>query len=645
MLMAALLAALLAGCASMSTPKGGPRDETPPRLVKASPAPGARNVDTRQMYLDFDEFITLKDAFTNVVVSPTSDTQPRVSGAGRRVSIQFTDSLRPNTTYTIDFGNSIQDNNEGNALQSFSYMFSTGPGIDSLRISGMVLDSHTLEPQQGMIVGVHVSEADSAFSTLRLDRVARTDDHGRFTLRGLAPGRYRLFALGDLNGDLRWDNPEERIAFFDGWISPTAQSSTVNDTIYNVTTLEVDSVVEKNSTLFLPNDILLSSFSLGYRPQYLKSSHRPDSTRAVLVWNARQESLPEIKLIADPSRPLADWADTEIREGNDSVTLWLRDPMLVRNDTLRLSVRYMRNVKRGVTEEAADTLTLTWKRPRVHTSKKNKKPAAIPLLEVKSGNPAQEYPEPYRLSFAAPADTIYADRIRLEQKVDTVWVPVKRTSPLLVRADTLNPLAYIVNGPWEFDTQYRLLLDSIAIRDLYGRHNKGTEMTFRVKKADEYGTLTLSLTGLGDTPAFVELLDGSDKPVRSSEVRNGKVTFPYLHPATYYARVIFDTNGNGLYDTGDYDLRLQPEAVAYYPKKITLRKNWDQNISWDVNSVAVDMQKPSTIKKNKPANPRRGRKQQTESTGEEEDEPFDPSENPFDPNSRRNRNRTGNVRN
>lgn len=630
---------LLGACASMGTPEGGPRDETPPRMVRATPAPGATDVDARHIAIDFDEYITLQDAFTNVVVSPTSETTPRVSATGRRVNVQFTDSLLPNTTYTIDFADAIRDNNEGNALEGFSYTFSTGPTLDSLRISGMVLDSRTLEPQQGVLVGVHTSEADTAFTRVRLERVARTDDRGRFTLRGLAPGRYRLFSLQDLNGDMRWDNPEERIAFFDGWITPTAEATTVADTIYNVLTLAVDSVVERASTRFLPNDILLSSFSLGYRPQYLKKSMRPDSTRIELVWNAPQDSLPAIRLLSAPGRRLTDWAIPEVRQGNDSVALWITDPALLSSDTLRLQVQYMSNVRRGELKLATDTLTLVYKRPKVKPSRKARKPQ-VPLVEIKGGESTQDYPLPYTVTFGTPLDTIYADRVRLQQKVDTTYVTLtSRTGALLVRADTLNPRLYHLEGPWEYGADYRLHLDTLAVRDVYGHSNKPTDLDFKVRTADDYGTLSFTLTGLGGSPAFVELLNSSDQVQRTQPVSDGAATFTYLLPGTYYARVVFDANANGLYDTGDYDTRLQPEAVAYYPKKITLRKNWDQNLTWDVNATPVDLQKPETVKKNRPK-AKKGSRQNTEQTEEEEDDYFDPTANPFDPNQRRNRRRT-----
>ena len=185
----ATAAALLAGCASIGNPSGGRRDETPPRLLRARPADGSLNFNGNRIVLDFDEYVNVKDPTTSVVISPPGDAMPRVSAQGRRVSVNFTDSLLPNTTYTIDFGSAIEDNNEGNKLENFSYSFSTGDHIDSLRIAGMVLSAEALEPMQRKIVGVHSNLADSALTKLKFDRVARTDDRGRFSIEGLAPGK------------------------------------------------------------------------------------------------------------------------------------------------------------------------------------------------------------------------------------------------------------------------------------------------------------------------------------------------------------------------------------------------------------------------------------------------------------------------
>ncbi|MDE6682795.1 MAG: Ig-like domain-containing protein, partial [Muribaculaceae bacterium] len=186
----------LVSCANIGNPSGGPRDEDPPVFISADPAPGSVNVNKTRMTLTFNELVNVKDAFSKVVVSPVGKSVPKVMSLGKKVTVTF-DSIQPNTTYTIDFADAIEDNNESNQLQGFSYTFSTGEEIDTLRISGMVLDARNMEPQQAMIVGVTANNADSAFTKLPLLRVAKTDDQGRFTIRGLKEGSYRVYALGD----------------------------------------------------------------------------------------------------------------------------------------------------------------------------------------------------------------------------------------------------------------------------------------------------------------------------------------------------------------------------------------------------------------------------------------------------------------
>lgn len=258
-------------------------------------------MNRERLTLTFNELVNVKDAFTNVVVSPTSKSTPRVSTAGRRVTIEF-DSLAPATTYTVDFGNAIEDNNEANKLQGFTYTFSTGPTIDTLRIAGRVLSARNLEPQQNMLVGVHSNLNDTAFSTQRLLRVAKTDDRGRFTIRGLAPGRYRVFALKDNDNDYRYSSPEEDMAFYDLTVEPSTVETTATDSVYNRITGAVDSVVTRRRTQFLPNDIVLRSFNSELRQQYLSKYERLDSAKVFLKFNTRASALPSVRVLGQPHR-------------------------------------------------------------------------------------------------------------------------------------------------------------------------------------------------------------------------------------------------------------------------------------------------------------------------------------------------------
>lgn len=636
-LVGAFGAALLcmASCARMGTPSGGPRDEDPPRFVSANPPQGALDVTQTSMTLTFDELVNVKDAFQKVAVSPAG-TMPRVTSAGRRVHIEF-DSLAPATTYTVDFADAIEDNNEGNKLQGFTYTFSTGPTLDSLRVAGRVLSARALEPQQGMLVGVHADLSDSAFTSRPLLRVARTDDRGRFTIRGLAPGTYRVFALGDNDNDYRYSSPEEDMAFLDVTVSPTSRAAVAFDTVYNTLTGAVDTVVERARTQFMPNDVVLRSFNSGLRQQYLSKHERLDSTRVSLKFNARAESLPDIEVLGRPG--MRSPGVPEASEGLDSLVWWLR-PELMREDTLRLRVAYTRSDQNLVRTAAADTLEFITRRVKTKPSKQKRRVSAADSIaaittrfEVKSGT-QQEVNLPLLLESATPLERFDTAAVHLSVLVDTLYRPVA-VAPRVTVPDTLQPRRFAVEYPWEYGAKYRLEIDSLAATDIHGLPTLPLSHDLTVKQTGDYCSLLFHLTGLGGVPAFVELLDGSDAVKRTAPVEGGDAFFPFLAPGRYYARVVVDANGNGEYDTGNYLTGQQPEVVYYYPKAVSIKKNWDKEEQWAVFDTPVDMMKPMAVTKNKPASSRnRNRNAENADEDEDEDEIFDPTRNPFDPNDR-----------
>lgn len=631
---------MLSSCANIGNPSGGPRDEVPPRLVAASPAPGSRNVDQTRITLTFDELVNVKDAFSKVVVSPVSKSTPRVSSSGRRVYIDF-DSLAPATTYTVDFADAIEDNNEGNKLQGFSYTFSTGLDLDTLRISGYVLGARNLEPQQSMLVGVHANLSDSAFTRTPLLRVAKTDDRGRFTIRGLAPGSYRLFALADNDNDYKYSSPEEEMAFYDVVVSPSSRSVPALDSVFNGLTGKLDSVIERTRTLFLPNDIILRSFNSGIRQQYLSKYERLDSARVFLKFNTKADSLPDIRVIGRPD--ITSLGTLEHSASLDSLVWWLA-PGLVRTDSLKLAVTYPRSNADMTVSTVTDTLDFFTKRLPTpgKASKKKKVSAADSIaaltvrLDVKSQT-THDVNLPLLIESRTPLQRLDTAAIHLSVLVDTLYQNV--SSGLSVYTpDAGNPRGIAIDYPWEYGGKYRLEIDSLAATDIYGKPSLPLRHDFSVKQQGDYCSLTMDLSGLNGYPAFVELLNGSDAVVRTAPVVGSEAYFPYLNPGKFFARVILDTNGNGIYDTGNYDLGLQPEVAYYYPKVINIKKNWDSRIDWNVFDTAIDQMKPAAILKNKPAADRR-QKTTTTVTDEEEDDYFDPTRNPFDPNDRGRRSR------
>lgn len=632
---AAALSLSLHSCASMGTPSGGPRDEDPPRLLRATPAPGAVNVTGQRLELTFDELVNVKDAFSRVTVSPPGGSVPRVTASGRKVYVQFPDTLRAGTTYTIDFGNSIEDVNESNPLGNLSLSFSTGPELDSLRISGVVLDAATLEPQQYVIVGVHPASApDSAFATLPLERVTKTDDRGRFTLRGLKPIPYSLYALADANNDFRRDSPTEFLAFYPQPVTPHSTQALTTDTIYDMLTGKVDTVVERAYTRFLPDDVLLSMFDEGYKPQYLVKYERPDSARLTFIFNAPASALPEISFINMMDAPAY---RVEHSATLDTLSYWLADPRFIQADTLRVRLAYAATDPERRLQERVDTLTLTKPRVRKPKGKRNKEQLAADSVaalkdrllgvQIRPSGALDIYALP-SVEFSEPVLSLDSAGVHLEMKRDSVWTELPR--PRLV-ADTASAFRkWQVRMTPEFGAAYRLTVDSLAVTGIAGRVSPRVKQEFTVKDRDSYSALVLRLVP-DSVQGFVEILNSSDKPVQRVRVVDGVASFPWLAPADYYARFVADTDSDMLFTPGNYELRRQPEEVFYYPGVLSLKRH-DRSEQWQLYALPVDAQKPRKLLKNKPEQGKRRQPEEEEPV--EEDDTFDVNANPFDPKRR-----------
>lgn len=598
--MAALL--LAASCASIGNPSGGPRDEDPPKFVTATPLQGSVEVSPTKAVLTFDELVTLKDAFTKVVVSPPSAQVPRVSSLGRRVTVEFRDSLKPNTTYTVDFGDAIVDNNEGNKLENFIYTFSTGPVLDTLMVSGMVFDALDLTPSAGFYVGLHSNPNDSAFKKSRFDHIAKTDEQGRFVIGGLAPGQYRIYALEDKDGDMAWSSPEESLAFYDTLIEPRVEQAVATDTIFNMITGAVDTVMKRERVKFVPNNILLRSFNSGYKQQYITKYERVDSTRINFIFNAPADALAKFDVLTPAGRtaPMADVAVIEKSATNDTLSFWLRDKEIFNTDTLRVAVEYLRADSAYNMVPVNDTVRLITQRPKVKPTKAPKAKTTaedsvpkVPTFEFKVVNNKVEVNGPIVVEAPFPTEEFDFSMINLATKPDSVWIDVADFDRGKIRYDSLNPRRIIIDYPWQYETQYRLTVDSLAARNIYGIFNANLSNDFTTRKESDYSSLQFDLTNVPPgSPAFVELIEGQDKVTRRLPVENDRVLFEYLLPGKYNARIVIDANGNGRWDPGNFDLGLQPDVSYYYPQDIELKQNWSQELDWNIFSTPVDKMRP-----------------------------------------------------
>ncbi len=639
-------AMLVAACANMGRPEGGPRDELPPVYVRSNPAMGQLNVKGNKITVEFDENIALDDAMNKIVVSPAQRTTPAISSNAKRVTVELRDTLLPNTTYTIDFADAVKDLNEGNVLDGLALDFATGDTIDTLRISGMVFEAQTLEPAQGMLVGVYSNLEDSAIHTLPMDRITKTNQLGQFTIRNLKEGTYRIFALNDVNRDYHWDRSED-VAFYDVTISPTATPTTVTDTLVRENG-QRDSLVTRDATRYLPDDVLLTWFNEGYSSQYLKDYKRPERNKITFQFGTKADTLPIIRLLNThrAGDEISTWSMLDASPTLDTLTYWIADTSLVALDSITLEASYMRTDTNDCLSWTTDTLRFNIRTVKKKEEKKKKKKddeeedsiPKIPHMDLRvSSGSSQELNRGLVITGGTPIVSFDTTAVKLEMQVDTLWYPIE--PPRFHRLDSLKPMTYTAPYEWEEGTKYRLTVDSAAVHDIYGLDNEPLTHEFTTKKSDDYSTVSFTITGLDGRPAIVEVLNTSDKPAGYAPVEGNIATIAYLPPGTYYARLYIDANGDGKWTTGSLSdsIPRQPEETYYYPKKLTLKKNWTIEQSWDINELPVDQQKPQEIKKNKPKRKKGDPEEPRNGDEEEEDEFFD---DPFMNNATRNGNLT-----
>lgn len=380
------------------------------------------------------------------------------------------------------------------------------------------------------------------------------------------------------------------------------------DTIYNdADKKEMDTIVEHHYTRFLPDDIVLRSFTSNFKRKYLQKYERfPD--RLGLFFGA-PTSVP--KLVPLNFDGGDDWAVVERNLQSDTLYYWVKDPAIMAMDTIKFEMTYLKTDSLNQDISVTDTLRFVDRTKKSKEKKKDKKKEEeeieeIKFLEIKSNlTSAWDVYKDISIEFLEPIKDSLTDKIRLQQKADSVYNDIAFT----FLTDSLNPRRFSIKHRWTYDTEYRLEIDSATIHGIFGLWNDKMNQTFKTKKEDEYAKLAIIVTGVADTvPSFIELLDKSDRPVRKASVRRGAAVFRDLIPGEYYARLIMDANGNGIWDTGDYYTKTQPEMVYYCNSVIKLRAFAEDEVTWPVDMLPLTKQKPLDITKNKPKDKEERRK-------------------------------------
>ena len=606
--------AVMASCAKMGQPDGGWYDETPPVIIKTTPQDKGVNINQKKIAIHFDEYIQIDNPTEKVVVSPPQMEQAEINAAGKKIEIELKDTLKPNTTYTIDFSDAITDNNENNPLGNYTYSFSTGDHIDTLEVAGYVLNAKDLEPIKGILVGLYSNLNDTAFTGEPMLRVSRTDSRGKFIIKGIAPGDYRIYALQDADNNYRFSQKGEQLAFTHDIITPTFKPDIRQDTLWR-DTLHIDSIARVPYTHFLPDDITLRAFTETQTDRYLIKSERTEPDHFTFFFSYGDSLLPEVKGLNFDEREAF---ITEHSEKRDTVTYWLRDTMLVNQDTLRMELKYMATDTLGVLRLQTDTLDMLAKTPyekrmeqqadrykewkkKQDRAKKRGKPyeTEMPAAALKPQYIVASEPDPdQNVIITMPAPLAKADTscIHLYSKHDTLWY----RSPYVFRPKQGANRTYELLGEWRPGIEYSLEIDTMAFTDIYGKTSAPYKQGFKVRSEDSYATVLFEVAGMKDTTIVVQLLSSSDEVVKEVSTDNGTAEFFYVKPGTYYARMFIDSNRNGEWDTGLYADDRQAETTYYYPEKLECKEKWDMTLTWNPTSRKPFMQKPLEITKQKP---------------------------------------------
>lgn len=592
---------LVHACANKAQgPTGGPKDKTPPKVLKSSPANGSVNFDKKQIQIDFDEMVSIEKPNENIIISPPQTKAPDVKAFGKRVSVNFNENLLDSTTYSVDFGNAIVDLNEKNVLKNYLFSFSTGSQIDTMKISGTVINAEDLSPLSGIIVGIYLETDDSVFFKKPFLRIGKTNDQGRFTIANMKRGKYKIFALGDANHDYFFQ-PGEGLAMGDSLISPYSRMEQMKDTIWK-DTIHIDSVRTYMGTRFLPDDIALRYFKENKKRQYFVKAERKEPFSFSLYFNTKADKLPEIK-------PLNfNWKGKYLIQKNndmDSLTYWITDSLVWKVDTLQMTMTYLKSDSLLRLKPVVDTLNVSMHKARVNPKSKKTASVKIKIEPLKfTTNIASSFDvySPILINFETPLSDIDLSKIKLSQKVDTTFKEI----PFKWRQIDSTKINFSIENKWIPETSYMLKIDSAAFISIYKRTSGKLKSDFKIKALDEYSSIKMVLSPF-NPKAVLQILNSQDVLLKSKPASEKGTLFEYLRPESYYIRLFIDENKNGIWDPGDLSAKRQPEQVYYYPKKLTLKKNWDFEETWDYKNLPLLKQKPAELikvsaKKTQPSN-------------------------------------------
>ncbi|MGC9470452.1 MAG: Ig-like domain-containing protein [Bacteroidales bacterium] len=555
-------------------PTGGDKDTIPPVVTSSSPPNYSTEFESQVIDIGFDEFIQLQDVNQKLIVSPPMKQKPDVQIRGKGIRIKIYDELLPNTTYTLNFNDAIVDNNEGNPLEDFEYVFSTGPELDSLQIRGILINALTLQPEEGAYAMLYENLGDSAPYLQVPYYVGKTNEEGEFTIGHIRSDTFRLFAMKDMNMNYMYDQANEAIGFLDSLIMLPFNRMQPD-------TIASDTGEIAGAGLPAPAFKLKMFIEEGKTQQYISSTSRDIKNRMMIVFGVPLDSTPRFGEIPEYG-PSGDFL-TEWNPRKDTLLLWIRDSLLMNSEVINLPLEYPAADSTGKGIWVTDTLIFRHVIPqRPARGERPEETSGMPefiLTPVTKNKSQLDLNRPVVLEGNFPVTATDTSRISLKMEIDSILQDV----PYSLTRDSMRSRRFLVTAAWEPETKYRLNILPGAFTGYLGNSHDTLKLEYTTRKADYYGNLYLNVTGV-EGKVIVQMLGSSEEVLQEKAiVSDTYLEFEYLHPGKVIFRAIDDRNGNGKWDTGHYLQKIQPERVHYYREEVSVRANWDIELNWDID--------------------------------------------------------------
>ena len=608
--------ALLTKCASTMTPSGGPKDTIPPVILFMEPNNYTTNIDTLhppKILIGFNEYVQIKDLQKELYTSPAMKKKPSVVRRGQGIVVTIKDTLIPNTTYAINFGSSILDNNEGNPLHSMRYVFSTGPEIDSMYMSGYTADSYKADSVSKSFIYFFMADSieqpkdwDSTMFKYKPAVIARAEKNGIFIAQNLKPVDYRIYAFEDTNNNMEYEPSIDQIGFL--------------DTVYNPKDMPgfyiwFDSLRQYPSAD--PQLYFRMFMDRRFARQTLSSHERVNRHKAMLYFGAANpevtnisfDSIPADKVIYDPKSV-----------GRDTVALWFDMAPEELPDTIKGEITYMKHDSINNLVESTDKLRLAW--VYVETKEERKEREELEKQREKAEKAGEEWEEPekanpFKITIPTSGDYNKDKLLNMEfdyplTKFDTAAIAMTMTSEQItepqsvafhITQDTLNRQKYRLDVAWEPNAKYELLIPAGTFENVARESNDTLKYSYTGSDPNKFAIVNVDVRGTHPKAKYILQLTNAQGKVQKeiSNVTPGKYKFEFVTPGDIMLRVVEDMNANGKWDTGDMVLMRQPERTEIFKSEdgvelITTKENWEYDLEADMDVLFAPVTMESLIK-------------------------------------------------